>query len=233
MLISIEGIDGSGKATQAALLAARASLEGHAVASFSFPRYGTNPFAVAITRYLSGDFGDVNEVPPELAALLYAGDRLAARDELSAALASQSVVICDRFVHSNLAYQAAKLGAESRQHFLSWLEAIEFEVHKMPKPDLVLLLQLSPELARQMTRQRVRDAGSAPATDIHETNEEYLGVCDQVFTSLAKENPSVWRVVRCDSPAGTLRGSGEISEEVWSAVSGSNAWRNWLRPGLR
>jgi len=75
VLLAIEGIDGSGKGTQAAQLAESAAAGGYRVASFSFPLYDGNPFSRAVADYLNGEFGSADEVHPELAAMLYAGDR--------------------------------------------------------------------------------------------------------------------------------------------------------------
>src|SRR5258706_13130245 len=109
MLVAIEGIDGAGKNTQSGLLRDRAHAAGIRTTVFSFPRYGTNSFSDAIARYLNGEFGDVMEVAPYLAGALYAGDRFAAREDLLGATCTYDLVICDRYVHSNLAHQAAKL----------------------------------------------------------------------------------------------------------------------------
>ena len=61
MLLAIEGIDGSGKGTQAARLGETAAAHGHSVASFSFPLYDGNPFSRAIADYLNGEFGAADE----------------------------------------------------------------------------------------------------------------------------------------------------------------------------
>ena len=96
MLIVFEGIDGAGKNTQTGLLTQKVACEGLSSTVFSFPRYGLNPFARAIARYLAGEFGGLDQVAPELAALLYAGDRFTTRDEILEACKTSDVVICDR-----------------------------------------------------------------------------------------------------------------------------------------
>src|SRR5690348_5943136 len=96
VLVAIEGIDGSGKGTQAGELVDRAVAAGYAARLFSFPLYDGNPFSDAVSAYLNGAFGGVEEVHPELAGLLYACDRFHALPALAAALASHDLVVCDR-----------------------------------------------------------------------------------------------------------------------------------------
>src|SRR3954454_11151225 len=120
--VAIEGIDGSGKGTQAALLAETARTAGRRVASFSFPLYDENPFSVAVSDYLNGVFGTVDEVHPELAGLLYACDRFHARPSLEVALAGNDLLVCDRYVASNAAHQGAKLQGNERLRLLDWLQ---------------------------------------------------------------------------------------------------------------
>src|SRR5258707_12405624 len=108
LLLAIEGIDGAGKGTQTARLAETAGAHGRSVASFSFPLYDDNPFSRAVGDYLNGEFGTADEVHPELAAMLYAGDRFHARPRLVAALEDQDLVVCDRYVGSNAAHHGAQ-----------------------------------------------------------------------------------------------------------------------------
>ncbi len=121
MLVVIEGIDGSGKNTQTGLLLEAVRARGLRAETFSFPRYTEGPFAQAIADYLNGRFGPASQVPPRLAALLYAGDRFAAKAELEAALGAADVVVCDRYVASNLAHQGAKLPQAERPAFVRWV----------------------------------------------------------------------------------------------------------------
>src|SRR5581483_2185410 len=110
----------------AAQLAGRARAAGRSVSTLSFPTYDGNPFAEAIAGYLNGDFGSADEVHPELAALLYAADRFHAKPLLLDALASNDLVVLDRYVASNAAHQGAKLHGEERRRLLDWLDAVEF-----------------------------------------------------------------------------------------------------------
>ncbi len=135
MLIVIEGIDGSGKGTQADLLCRRLRADGRRVRLFSFPSYTETFFGREVGRYLNGDYGSLTSVPVEFAALLYAGDRFEKKQSLVAALADGGIVICDRYVPSNLAHQAAKLHGERQDALRGWIAALEYEVYGLPRPD--------------------------------------------------------------------------------------------------
>src|SRR5437764_10848036 len=128
MLIAIEGIDGSGKHTQAELLKGKIRSLGKSTEVLSFPRYGQTLFAKCIAAYLNGEFGDLTSISPKSAALLYAGDRFESRDAIRQLSASQDVLIFDRYVASNLAHQAARVSNDLREDFISWLAKIEYEV---------------------------------------------------------------------------------------------------------
>jgi dTMP kinase len=219
MLIAIEGIDGCGKGTQTRLLVERAAKLGLNFATFSFPRYGTNAYALTIARYLNGEFGGVNSVPPEFAALLYAGDRLAARDELLRAYETADAVICDRYVPSNLAHQAAKLPADRRPEFLDWLCEIEYGIHRLPRPDAVVYLKLPVETAAALVRQKSRRDYTALAADIHESDTSYLRACQEVYNSLAAADPAHWLTIDCLDAGGALLAPAAISAALWSSVA--------------
>ena len=100
-LIVIEGIDGSGKGTQAKALTDRLNDAGRRAELLSFPRYRETLFGHAIGDFLNGRFGQLNEVHPFLASVLYAADRYESKAVLLKALEQNEVVICDRYVPSN------------------------------------------------------------------------------------------------------------------------------------
>ncbi len=154
MLVAIEGIDGVGKRTQVNLLKARLEGEGCRVGFLSFPRYGKTFMAETIAEYLNGGFGDLNATPPEFAALLYAGDRLESRELLMRMLEERDVVLVDRYVASNAAYQSAKLKGDARQRFLAWQTRLEYEVYVLPEADVTLFLDLPVPLSQQLVRKK-------------------------------------------------------------------------------
>jgi dTMP kinase len=216
LLLAIEGIDGSGKGTQAALLADAARAAGYSVASFSFPRYDGNPFSVAIGDYLNGELGGLDEVHPQLAALLYACDRLHARPELVAALADVDLVVCDRYVASNLAHQGAKLEGEARERAIEWLLQVEYGEFALPRPDLVVLFDAPAALARELVARKGAREYTTLEADILESDTEGAGASREVYLTLAQRDG--WRVVTTAGDDGGARDVGEIAAEVWAAV---------------
>src|SRR3954452_21517240 len=154
LFLAFEGIDGSGKGTQAARLVETARANGHGVESFSFPLYDDNPFSPAIGQYLNGELGGLDEVHPTLSALLYACDRYHARPELERAIHSNDLVVCDRYVGSNLAHQGSQLEGAERRRLLDWLLEVEYGELGLPKPDMVVLLDAHPKLARTLVAKK-------------------------------------------------------------------------------
>lgn len=219
MLIVFEGIDGAGKNTQTGLLTQRVACEGNSSAVFSFPRYGLNPFARAIPRYLNGEFGGLDQVAPELAALLYAGDRFTTRDELLEACEKHDIVICDRYVSSNLAHQAAKLPRNKRKAFIQWLTEIEHDVYKMPKADLTLFLDVPIAVSQRLIQERGKRAYTEEQADIHERAEDYLARCRELYLDLADEHAGgPWKRIACADIQDNMRSAEEISADIWAAV---------------
>jgi dTMP kinase len=215
-LVAIEGIDGAGKGTQAGRLVESARARGHSVASFSFPLYDGNPFSRAVADYLNGEFGSADDVHPELAGLLYAGDRFHARPRLLAALERSDLVVCDRYVASNAAHQGAKLSGEARARLLDWLEQVEYGEFALPRPELVVLLDAPVALARELVGRKAARGYTTLEADIHEADAGHSRATREVYLELAGRQG--WRIVSTADAEGAPRGVDEIADEVWSAV---------------
>jgi dTMP kinase len=216
VLLAIEGIDGSGKGTQAARLAEAARAAGYTVASFSFPTYDGNPFSRAVAGYLNGEFGSADEVHPELAAMLYAGDRFHARPQLVAAIGEHDLVVCDRYVGSNAAHQGAKLDGDARAELLAWLEEVEYGEFALPRPDLVVLLDAPVALARRLVGRKAARNYTTLEADIHEADAEHSRATRDLYLELASRHS--WRVVSTEGDDGAPREVGEVGDEIWRAV---------------
>lgn len=212
MIVTLEGIDGSGKATQAEQLKAKFDEMRVAAQIMSFPRYNSNPFSKGIEWYLGGKFGSAVEVSPYLASLLYAGDRLGAKKDLLYAQATYPVVIIDRYVLSNVAHHAAKLPQEQRAAFVSWIQDIEYGVYELPRSDLTVYLRMPAEIAVELLATKHRGGTS----DEHEINQEYLTECAKVYDNQLIGAPQTI-VVDCYNK-GALRHPGNITGEILKEI---------------
>jgi dTMP kinase len=216
MLVAIEGIDGSGKGTQAGLLCQRLRAEGISAELLSFPRYQATRFGKAIGEFLNGRFGPLDRVHPMLASLLYAGDRLESREVLLSAMKSADVVVLDRYVASNIAHQGAKLSGAERAELKEWVETIEFQIHQLPRPDLVILLDLPAATAQKLIAKKSPRAYTDKSADLQEADGGYLAAVREMYRELAVEQPH-WKTVPCLNQD-TLRSIEDISDEIFSIV---------------
>lgn len=136
-VIVIEGLDGAGKSTQVNLLKEYLTEQNHSFKYLHFPRVEDGIFGDLVARFLRGEFGDNKTVNPYLVALIYAEDRQDARDMLHNWINDGNIVILDRYVYSNIAYQCAKLDSESEKEKLrKWILDLEFGYYKLPRPSL-------------------------------------------------------------------------------------------------
>jgi len=211
-----EGIDGSGKGTQAGRLAETAKARGLRVASFSFPLYDDNPFSRAIGRYLNGDLGSLDDVHPGLSALLYACDRFHARPDLLRAIEECDLVVCDRYVASNLAHQGSQVEGAEREGLIDWLLEVEYGEFQLPKPDLVVLLDAHPSLARELVARKGARSYTSLEADILESDEAHGDASREIYLELARRDG--WHVVETAGEDGTVRAVDEIAADIWAAV---------------
>ena len=215
-LIAIEGIDGSGKGTQAQALRDRLTAAGRNVTLLSFPRYRDTLFGQAIGDFLNGRFGKLDEVHPFLAATLYAADRLESKQVLVAALEQSELVICDRYVPSNLAHQGAKLEGREREELLRAIHRIEFDIFQLPQPRLVVLLDVPVEIAQRNIAAKKTRSYTDKAADLQEADAAYLQRVRDVYLQLAATNLNWQRVESV--LAGAQRSIIEIGDEILSRV---------------
>ena len=202
--IVFEGADGTGKTTQAKLLFDYLKEKKKDAVFFSFPNY-QSAWGKMVRRYLDGEFGDVNEVSPYLASMLYAGDRLSESERIKKWQKAGKIIICDRYMASNIAHQVAKLQPpNSKLQFIKWLEELEYGENKIPKPDLVILLTIPQNIAQKFMRKRARD--------IHERNVVYQKRVASGFFDLAKANKN-WIVVS-NTKGGKLKKIDDVHKEI-------------------
>ncbi len=214
--IAIEGIDGSGKGTQAELLAREFATRGLPCARFSFPRYDSS-FGRLVGRFLNGEFGPLSAVDAHFSALLYAGDRFEAKGALEAELAAGKIILADRYVASNLAHQTARVPGEGRAQFMAWLRQLEYGIYGLPREDLVIYLHLNPEQAYRLIGTKSARPYTGRTHDLQETDMGHLKQAAKVYEVLASE--SNWVTIECaDSETGGPKTPEEIHRAVRAAV---------------
>lgn len=215
-LIVLEGIDGSGKETQSVFLEKKLSEAGKKVMHISFPDYGSESSAL-VKMYLRGDFGrDPEAVNPYAASLFFAVDRFASyRMKWKNFYEQGGIVIADRYTTSNMVHQMTKYEKkEERQQFADWLEKTEYGELELPRPDLVILLDIPLQVSEELVRERARKGGSM---DIHETHFEYLAKCHEAYQELVRTYG--WKKISCFR-AGILRSVEDISRDVYAEAEG-------------
>jgi dTMP kinase len=216
LLIAIEGIDGSGKNTQAKLLEHSLSAKGFSVFATGFPQYDSW-FGSMVGKFLNGDYGDLQSVDPHFSALLYAGDRFEAKPRLETILNEGKIVLVDRYVASNLAHQVARASAEKRSEFLRWIEHLEYSIYGLPREDLILYLRVPPSQAQKLVGQKSERKYTRATHDIQENSLRHLEDAAEMYDMLSRSRP--WATIQCyDAQNGTLRLPEDIAAEVLSAI---------------
>lgn len=217
ILIILEAGDGSGKATQAALLHSALQEGGHPVRKVAFPNYESDSSAL-IKMYLSGEFGSSpQDVNPYAASAFYAVDRYASyKADWSGFYQNGGIVLADRYTTSNMIHQGAKIeDMEARIQYLQWLTEFEFTLFGLPVPDLVLFLDMPPAYFQALIEQRVQQSGGQRQKDIHEQDTAYLERSYAVSLWLAERYgwhriPCIWE--------GSLRTPDAIHQDILEAV---------------
>lgn len=192
-LIVVEGLDGSGKETQTKLLYKKLS-EKRRVSHISFPDYNCESSAL-VKMYLSGKFGSQpSSVNPYAASAFYAVDRFASykqfwqKDEESG-----NLILADRYTTSNMIYQAVKLPENERENFIRWIEEFEYKKLALPKPDVVIYLDMLPEISQKLLQKRYE--GDNSRKDIHERDVSFLINCRE--SALYAAQICSWKVIKC------------------------------------
>ena len=214
-LIVIEGTDGSGKSTQFRLLTERVAAEGIEFQKLVFPQYKEESSAL-IRMYLGGQFGDKpSDVNAYAASSFYAVDRYASYKKVWGSWYEQGgLILSDRYTTSNAVHQASKEPVEQQSAFLAWLYEFEYDRLGLPKPDLVIYLDLPTEYTEQLMRSRENATGTH--ADIHEKDMAYLATCRETGRRAAQFYG--WTVIDCVRD-GAMRSIEDIHEEIYCHVA--------------
>lgn len=218
-LIVFEGGDGSGKGTQVGRLMEKFQSFGYVVALFDFPRYGTF-YGHEVASLLKGGYGPLHQVPPFLAAMLYAGDRLDAAPQMRSDLAGGGVVLCNRYVASNLAHGGAKhTSEEAAVRFIRKVEGMEYGVNNLPKPDLQLFLDVPTEHAQEMLATKgEREYMGGVGIDLAEADLSHQEKTRMMYRWLCENRPNFVRI-EC-TKLGDVEKEKEIRHElIWTEIN--------------
>ncbi len=217
----VEGLDGSGKSTQIQLLLEHMKSKGLSCSYLHFPRTDQSIYGDLIARYLRGDLGPVETVHPYLAALIFAGDRHEAAGMIREWLAKGQIVITDRYVISNIAFQCAKMRDEKEKKLLKeWILRLEYEHHRIPRPDMSIFL----DVPFRFTQQKLSNNRHGEDReylrgnqDIHEQDLDLQKRVRQVYQELVKEDNTV-RIVDCSGGEGEMLAPEIIFEKIQNLI---------------
>lgn len=209
-LIVLEGLDGSGKATQTKLLYEALQASGEAVMRVTFPNY-ESPSSALAKMYLDGVFGDKpDDVNAYAASTFYSVDRYASYKTIWGSFYhAGGTVVSDRYTTSNAVHQCGKLPREEWDAFLGWLFTFEYERIAIPRPDVVIYLDVEPDVSQKLMTQRYR--GDEAKKDIHEKDTAYLQNSRSAAQYCAQKLG--WRRVAC-TENGVMRSIEAIHADV-------------------
>ena len=221
MFIVLEGVDGSGKSTQIANLQRLFAEQGIPTEYLHFPRFDSPYFGDLIARFLRGELGSVEQVDPYIVAMLYAGDRRDAAEMIRGWIAEGRVVICDRYVYSNIGYQCAKVAEkEERERLREWILSLEYDYFKIPRPDVSLFLDVPFAFTERKLLQEQREGDDRAylhgKKDIHEQSMDLQRQVRQVYIDAAQYDEAM-HVVDC-SHEGEMASPEEIFGRIKAVV---------------
>lgn len=217
----VEGLDGSGKSTQIRLLKDFFAKRNIAFKYLHFPRTDSPVFGELISKFLRGELGSIEHVHPYLVALIYAGDRMDAAAMIRQWLSEDMIVMLDRYVHSNIAFQCAKLERQSeRTKLREWINYVEYEYFRIPRPDLSLFLDVPFTFTEtKLTQHRKGDDRDylQGMSDIHEENIGFQKRVREVYLWQVEQEKD-FRLVECSGDKGEMLSPGEIFDRVLEAL---------------
>ena len=220
-LIVIDGNDGSGKATQVALLTKRLKKEGKKVKIIDFPDYYSNFFGKFIGHCLSEQYYNFINIHPKIASVLYAADRWESSDNLKKWLKEGYVVIANRYVSANQIHQGGKIAnTEKREAFIKWLDEMEYGVFKIPKPNVVFYLSVPMNFTLKLIKERNKKSFRKyleKKKDIVEGNLTYLRNSNKAALWLAKTQKG-WIKIDCVDNSMLLETRENIHEMIYAKV---------------
>jgi len=219
MLIVLEGLDGAGKSTQIDFLKRHFEKRGDKVRLLHFPRFDTPVFGEIIAKFLRGDLGAIDSVHPLLVALIYAEDRREAASMLRGWLESGCVVILDRYLYSNIAFQCAKASNEEEADYLrNWILDTEFNHFLIPKPDVNLFLDVPLGFVGEKLSNSREGQDREYLQGKRDIHEESLSFQERVRSFYLKECGQGLQRVECADDDGSMLSAENIFERILSNI---------------
>lgn len=193
-LIIIEGLDGSGKSTQTALLEKYFENIGKNYKKIKLPDYDS-PSSTLVNMYLGGEFGsNADDVNAYAAGAFYAVDRFASyKLKWGKDYNDGVLILADRYATSNLIYQMEKIPENQWDSYIDWSTDFEYNKIGIPKPDLVIFLDMPVEVSQKLMTSRYN--GDENKKDVHEANVDFLNKCRKSAFYAAKKQG--WKIVSC------------------------------------
>ncbi len=215
-LVVIEGTDGSGKGTQLTLLTEYFTKSKIDFATLDFPQYDKTFFGKWIGRFLKGDFGRVEDLPPYLLMFPYAADRWQAKPDVERWLSEGKVVVSNRYTGSN-AYQAAKLPVSERDRFTDWSFEMEYDAFGITREDLVIFLYVPFAVSQKLLEARAAKSYMGERKkDIHEAHTQLMQEVEQVYLHFCERFPH-WKKIDC-TVDGAILPKEEIHKKILSVL---------------
>ena len=217
-LIVIEGTDSSGKETQTKKLFERLLAEKYNVKKISFPNYDS-PACEPVKMYLAGKFGeDAMKVNPYPISMMYAIDRYASyKMDWEKFYKEEGIIVTDRYVTSNMVHQASKIIDENKKSiYLDWLDELEYDKMDIPRPDLIIFLNMPTKMALKLMEERNNKITGEQKKDIHERNMNFLMQCREA--ALYSAEKLGWNVISC-ADNGTMKSIEAIHKEIMDKLT--------------
>ena len=215
-LIVIEGLDGTGKATQTKLLFKKLKKEKYPTIIFDFPQYHKF-FGQMVGAYLRGEFGQAHEVNPYFASMLYAFDRWTVAEKINQEIKKGKIIICNRYSTANFLHQSGKIkDLKNKNIFFKWLNDLEFSFLKISQPDLVIFLNVPSQLGQKLVKKKNKRAYlQGKKNDIHEKSKSHLTDAEHEAPRLIKKFG--WKKIDCLKDK-KLLSKEKIAQKVWLMV---------------
>ncbi|MBU3905001.1 MAG: deoxynucleoside kinase [Nanoarchaeota archaeon] len=211
-IIAFEGGDRAGKNTQTRLMINRLEEVGLIVETESFPTYDKTPVGVIPAEYLTGRFGDKDDIKPEVGSLFYSADRYQFKEKFEKALEKGKYLVLDRYIASNL-YQVAKAPKEQWLELWEWIKKVE---SRLPQPDETIYLNVSPKISSKLfsgeSKNHLLREGQK---DEHEADENYLKRVNEAYLTIGSREG--WIMIDCVEK-GIMRSVEEISNQAFNEL---------------